>query len=315
MKIYFMLLWFSIFTGATFNLAKYTIDFFSAFSAASWRFGLASITMVVILILRERVRFASLKENGWMYIVLGMIGIFGFNALFFLGMKFTSAVNGSLIMATNPLLTTMFSRVILNTPITKHQGAGVGFSLLGVVLVITQGSWQVISHLSFSIGDILILCGNLCWALYGVLGRRYIKNSSPLSTTTYTMVAGAFFLMVVSAFNPSPVPLPQIPLLAWGAVGFMAFFTTVLGYLFWNQGISEIGASKTSVFFNLVPVVTMIISLVLGNTVTWIQVMGAFLVISGVAISSNLRWGRKTKWIQWHKGQMNNHDINPTKSS
>lgn len=300
-----MLLWFFIFTGATFNLAKYTVKYFSAFSVASWRFGLASIVMIIILMVRERFKLNSLKENGQMYIILGIIGIFGFNALFFLGMKFTSPINGALIMATNPLVTTILSRFILNTPITKHQGIGIGFSLIGVVIVITQGSWHVISHLSFSIGDILILCGNLCWSLYGVLGRRYIKNSSALSTTTYTMVIGTIFLIIVSAFNPSSMPIPQIPLVAWSAVGFMAFFTTVLGYLFWNQGISEIGASKTSIFFNLVPVVTMIISFVLGNTVLWIQVIGTVLVISGVVISSDLRIKRKSEITKLYNGQVN----------
>lgn len=36
--------------------------------------------------------------------------------------------------------------------------------------------------LSFSMGDIYIFLGNLCWALYGVLGRRFLKRSSSLVT-------------------------------------------------------------------------------------------------------------------------------------
>ncbi|WP_209811189.1 DMT family transporter [Ammoniphilus resinae] len=301
-----MLLLFSIFTGATFNLAKYTVEYFSAISAAAWRFGLASLIMIIILIVKERkkLKLELLKQNGLSYIILGIIGIFGFNALFFFGMKFTSAINGALIMATNPLVTTILSRIILNTSITKHQGVGVGFSLIGVVLVITQGSSQVISQLSFSIGDLLILGGNICWSLYGVLGRRYIKNSSTLSTTTFTMVIGTVFLIIVSTFNPNPIPLDQIPHMAWWAIGFMSIFTTVLGYLFWNQGISEIGTSKTSIFFNLVPVVTMVISFALGDKVTWIQVMGTILVISGVVISSNIQLKRKNEITRLNKGEV-----------
>ncbi|NRQ57253.1 DMT family transporter, partial [Brevibacillus sp. HD1.4A] len=228
-KLFFMLLSFSIFTGATFNLAKYTVDYFSPFSAAAWRFGLAAMVMVAILLIKERGKTDFLKQHAMMYTILGVIGIFGFNALFFLGMKFTSPVNGALIMATNPLITTIFSKYILGTPISKQQAWGISFSLLGVILVLTQGSWSVISSLSFSVGDMLILLGNVCWALYDVLGRRYLRNSSSLQTTTSTMVAGACFLVMLSSVTPHPQPVSGVPVEAWGAIAFMAFFTTVLG--------------------------------------------------------------------------------------
>ncbi len=68
----------------------------------------------------------------------------------------------------------------------------------------------------------------------------------------------------------------------------MAFFTSVLGYLWWNQGIKEIGAGKTSLFFNLVPVVTMIISFAVGTPIKVFQVIGAVLVILGVLTASGV---------------------------
>lgn len=90
----------------------------------------------------------------------------------------------------------------------------------------------------------------------------------------------------VSVFYQNPAPISEIPAGAWGAVAFMAFFTTVLGYLFWNEGIRTLGVNKTSVFFNLVPVVTMIISFLSGMTISWIQAVGAALVITGVIAAS-----------------------------
>ncbi len=296
-KLFFMLLSFSIFTGATFNLAKYTVDYFSPFSAAAWRFGLAAMVMVAILLIKERGKTDFLKQHAMMYTILGVIGIFGFNALFFLGMKFTSPVNGALIMATNPLITTIFSKYILGTPISKQQAWGISFSLLGVILVLTQGSWSVISSLSFSVGDMLILLGNVCWALYGVLGRRYLRNSSSLQTTTSTMVAGACFLVMLSSVTSHPQPVSGVPVEAWGAIAFMAFFTTVLGYLFWNEGVKAIGASKTSIFFNVVPVVTMILSWLSGMSVTWIQIGGAILVFVGVVFASGISFRGKRQCV------------------
>jgi drug/metabolite transporter (DMT)-like permease len=285
-KVYLMLVGFAVFTGATFNLAKYSVQYFSAASAAGWRFGIAAILMIFILTLKKKVNWNTIREYGGLYTLLGVIGIFGFNALFFLGMKYTSPLNGALIMATNPLLTTVLSYLILKTAITKRQTAGIIFALLGVILVLTQGSLKVFYTMSFSIGDAFILLGNVCWALYGVLGRKYLHKSSSLETTTYTMIIGAIFLSIFALIIPSPQPLSKVTITAWGAILFMAVFTSVLGYLWWNRAMEIIGAGKTSVFFNLVPVVTMVISFLTGTTVSVIQILGMTLVILGVLTSS-----------------------------
>ena len=80
-------------------------------------------------------------------------------------------------MGTNPLVTALFAYFILKSPITKQQMLGIAFALVGVILVLTQGSFEIIRTLSISKGDLLILAGNICWALYGVLGRKYLKGS------------------------------------------------------------------------------------------------------------------------------------------
>ncbi|ETI66752.1 DMT family transporter [Neobacillus vireti] len=285
-KVFVMLLGFAIVTGATFNLAKYAVDYFSAASAAGWRFGIAAIVMLFILLLQRKLKWGVIRKYAAIYALLGVIGIFGFNALFFFGMKLTSPLNGALIMATNPLVTTILSYFMLKTPITKRQTAGIIFALIGVILVLTHGSWEVIRTLSISKGDMLILLGNVCWALYGVLGRKYLKTSSSMETTTYTMIVGAACLVLLSLFSPSTQPLADVTISAWEAILFMALFTSVLGYLCWNRAMEMIGAAKTSIFFNLVPVVTMILSIITGTQVSIVQVLGTTMVILGVLTSS-----------------------------
>lgn len=226
------------------------------------------------------------RQNRAYYLLLGIVGVFGFNFFFFLGMKHTEAINGALIMATNPLFTMLLASVILREKIIKRQGIGMLLALLGVVFVLTQGSSTILQSLSFSKGDFYILLGNICWALYGVLGRRFIKTGSPIQTTTYTMTIGALAFIVISVTQKSIVPVLEVPLLAWGAILFMAIGMSVLGYLWWNNGIAQIGAARTSLFFNLVPVVTMIISFIEGVNITPAQSVGMILVVTGVLYSS-----------------------------
>jgi drug/metabolite transporter (DMT)-like permease len=292
-----MLIGFAIFTGATFNLAKYAVQYFSPASAAAWRFGIAALVMVLILGLQKQIKSKTIKVHWKMYILLGIIGIFGFNAFFFSGMQYTSPLNGALIMGTNPLVTAIFAYFILKNPITKQQMLGISFALVGVILVLTQGSLEIIQTLSISKGDLLILAGNLCWALYGVLGRKYLNGSSSMETTTYTMIVGSLCLLILGAFSPSPQLLSHATWSAWGAILFMALFTSVLGYLWWNKGMATIGASNTSLFFNLVPVVTMILSILTGALITLPQVIGTCLVIVGVLTASGFLSLRKKQKV------------------
>ncbi|NBD27373.1 DMT family transporter [Paenibacillus glycinis] len=291
LKTYARLTGFSIFTGASFNLAKYTVGYFSPFAAAAWRFGLAAAVLLIIAAVTEGIRRDRIKRNASWYIALGLVGILGFSTLFFAGLQFTSSVNGALIMALNPLLTTLMARMILKDRIAKPQAAGIGLALIGVIIVVMHGSSGTLA--SFSIGDVIIFGGNLCWTFYGVCGRRFIQEGSPLSTTAYTMSVGAIGLTAVSLFAHNPVALPSIPIGAWGAIVFMGLFTSVFGYLWWNKGITDIGAGKTSLFFNLVPVVTMLVSFVTGTPVTFIQILGAAFVILGVLAASGAFAGRR----------------------
>lgn len=199
-SLLFKLLAFPVFTGVTFHIAAYTVSYFTPTAAAGWRFALAAA--ILLLVLRKSgFDRQTWRTNGWMYVLLGVLGVFGFNTLFFMGMKYTSPVNGALIMATNPIVTMLLAASILRSPVRGNQIIGSCLSFAGVFLVITQGSWEVISHFEFSLGDAIIFLGNLCWALYGVLGKRYIHNSSSLETTTYTMVVGALLLIGVATFR------------------------------------------------------------------------------------------------------------------
>ncbi|HDX9706732.1 EamA family transporter [Bacillus thuringiensis] len=285
-KVYAQLLGFAIFTGGTFNASKYAVQYFEAIHIAAWRFGIAAFVMLCLLKIRKDFDLEVWMQNRTYYLLLGIVGVFGFNFFFFSGMKYTEAINGALIMATNPLVTTLLASVILREKIVKRQAIGMLLALIGVVFVLTQGSFTILQHVSFSKGDFYILLGNICWALYGVLGRRFIKTGIPIQTTTYTMTIGALAFIIISSTQKSIVPVLEIPLFAWGAILFMAIGMSVLGYLWWNNGIAQIGAARTSLFFNLVPVVTMLISFIEGVNITPAQSVGMILVVTGVLYSS-----------------------------
>jgi drug/metabolite transporter (DMT)-like permease len=284
-SIYLLLVLTTLFWGANFNLGKYVLAFMSPLAAASWRFALASVLMLAYLWFKEGVDWAGIRRNLVPLGVMALVGIFGFNVCFFYGLQTTSSVNGALIMTLNPTLTVLLAALVVGEAISWRQVLGLGLSMAGVVIVVTGGKWQALTGLGVATGDGLLLLGNLCWAVYSVIGKRAVKGLSPIQTTSVTMVLGALAIGALSVMvSPDTLRLPPAPSLA--ALGAMALFGTVLAYLWWNDGLRTIGPARTSVFIDLVPIFTMLIAMALGEHVMLSQWVGAVLVTSGVLFSS-----------------------------
>jgi drug/metabolite transporter (DMT)-like permease len=278
----------ALFWAGNMIAGKLIVTFVSPLPAAAVRFAIASILLALILIFCEKNYWAIIKKNLKIYTVLGLVGITGFNYFLFLGLKYTSAVNGALIMATNPIVTLLLSALILKEKIKSYQKIGIVFSLAGVIIVITHASVDMLIHLHISIGDAIILGGNICWALYSVLGKRFVKDGTAIINTSTSIIIGTLILLILCNTSfPNPSALQALPWHVNAGFLYMAVFGTVLAFLFWNYSVHHLGASNTAIFLNLMPVFTMLLSLILGTPVSLLQVSGGALVILGVLISSN----------------------------
>lgn len=278
----------TLFWGATFNAGKIAVENMSPLLVAAVRFSLASLIILPILFYKENHIKEDIKQNMLMYTVLGIIGVVGFNSLFFLGLKYTTPVNGALIMATNPIVTMLLSAIILKDPIRFNQRIGMSLSLIGVILVVTHGSLEMLLRLKIAFGDWMIMAANICWALYGVLARRYLENSKPLIMTAATMLVGSVILIAFSCYSSSMTPLLHQTWQVYTALIYIASFGSALAYLFWNYGIAKLGAGNTSLFFNLVPIFAVFISMLMGQPVSVLEIFGGAVVILGVLISTSV---------------------------
>lgn len=275
----------ALFWAGNFNTGKLVVRHLPPFTSAAIRFAIASIVVTAAYLATERVDAQAIRRHLAWYVVLGIIGVFGFNVLFFLGMRYTSPVNASLIVATNPLITVVLSSIALHEELRANQKAGLALSMLGVLFVITGGSWAVIRTMSVSIGDVLMLLACTCWAVYSVLVRRHLSDSSPLATTTLTILFGAVAMIPFAILEPRAAPLTTLPGSVWLGLLYMGIPGAVLAYLLWNQAVKALGPSKASLYYNLLPVFTMAVSIALGDSVAPAQVAGGAIVIGGCLLS------------------------------
>ena len=169
------------------------------------------------------------------------------------------------------------------TKIAARHLLALPVALIGVAVVILQRGAGGFASLHVGRGDLLMLGADLCFALYNVLGRRYMPAGSPVVNTTWIMTAGAGVLTAIAL--GSGTHMAALDLKAASALAMMIVGGTVLAYLFWTIGIARLGAGRTAIFFNLVPVFTMLISTFAGTPPTAAQLAGGLLVLAGVAIS------------------------------
>lgn len=273
----------TFFWGANFVLAAPILADLPPLWAAAMRFVLGALLMFLIAGVRREKLFGLLKRHAGVYLLLGAVGIGGFNLFFFYALRSTSANSAALIMATNPLLTALLAVALLGERLTNRHLVALPLALVGVAVVISQGNMNKLESLNFARGDLLMLAANLCWALYNVLVRRFMPQGSAIANTSWVMAAGAILLLAVALGSDTHVSVLDTK--AAIAMAVMVIGGTVLAYVFWGVGIARLGAARTAIFVNLVPVFAMLVGTFLGTLPSAAQVVGGLIVLCGVSIS------------------------------
>lgn len=281
--VYLLVTTSAFFWGANFVLAGPVLASLPPLWAAAVRFLLGAALMFIIASVRREEMVGLLRRHASIYLLLGIVGITAFNLLFFYALQSTSANSAALIMATNPLLTALLAAAFLGEKPVARQLVALPVALTGVLVVISHGDMGKLASLSFVHGDLLMLAANLSWALYNVLTRRYMPQASPVANTSWIMVVGATLLLATALGSDAHVH--TLDLKASLSMAVMVVGGTVLAYLFWGIGIARLGAARTAIFLNLVPVFAMLISAFLGTLPSAAQLAGGLLVLGGVTIS------------------------------
>jgi drug/metabolite transporter (DMT)-like permease len=295
--VYIKLVMTMFFWGGTFVAGKWAVGEAPPFFVATLRFAIASVLLWALVARRQRGsadRFPVPRGRAqWAGLFsLGLTGVFLYNFIFLTGLSWTSATNGSLIVAFNPLLTAVLSALWLKERFRPVQAGGLLLALFGVGVVITRGSIAVMRSLSFNPGDLLMLGAPLAWALYTILGKKVLARFPPLVATAYASLFGTLLLLPAAALEGSLLSgVHRLTIYGWIAVLQLALLGTVAGFVWWYEGVEMLGASRAAVFVNLVPLFGVLLSaLILSESLEVSQLAGGILVVLGVGIGTLGGW-------------------------
>lgn len=287
MWIYLRLLLTALFWGGTFIAGRLIAQSVGPFSAAFLRFAIA----VVFLLLLTARKMGGLprvsKAQGMALFFLGLSGVFAYNALFFKGLQLISAGRASLIIANNPVFIALFAALIFKERLSWLKVAGVILSVSGAVIVISKGDLAQLLGGGVGWGELLIFGCVGSWVTYSLIGKAIMKDLSPLVAVSYSASIGLAALLIPALAEGMVEQIPQYTLLDWGCIAYLGVFGTVLGFVWYYEGIKALGPTKAGQFINFVPVCAILLAyFILGEPVTRSLLVGAGFVVSGVSLTN-----------------------------
>jgi len=269
--------------GGAFVAAKYLVLELHPMAAAGVRF-VISFLFLLPFFLRIEGRSGL---PGWrdlpVLLLLGASGVFAYNALFFYGMQWAAATDGSLVVASSPVLTVVLSVLFLREGFARLQAAGLVLCLAGVAVIIAKGSPDTLFRWRVNHGDLLLLGCAASWAVYSVAGKVAMRRLSALASTTFSNGLGALMLAACALPVLRWDSLAALSPRGWASLLFLAVFASGIAFVFWLAGVRAVGAARSAVFVNLAPLSSALLGvLMLGERLALFHLAGAFLVLAGV---------------------------------
>ena len=158
-----------------------------------------------------------MKQVG-MVSILAIIGMIGYHLLFFTALKHTSVINSSLIVATNPMITSVLSMIMIGETFKREKILFLILSFVGVFLTIINWDFSIVRTTSFNIGDIIMLVAVVCWAVYSIFVKRFLKYFTPLKLTAYTFLFCVIYLIPFVLFDASFWQSGTVPVKTWNSI-------------------------------------------------------------------------------------------------
>jgi drug/metabolite transporter (DMT)-like permease len=287
MKIYIKLFLTAFFWGGTFVAGKLAAQNVGPFSIGFIRFAIAS-TLLLALTQKIEGKLPALKRSQIVPIILlGLIGIFAYNVMFYKGLKIIEASRAALIIATCPIFITIFSALFLKEKMTPLKGLGIAISVCGAIIVVSKGNINRLFEGGLGLGELYLFCCVLSWTTYSLIGKTVMKDLSPLASVSYSATVGAIALSIPACLEGLIQNIPNQSAVDWLCISYLGVFGTVIGFVWYYQGVERLGPAKAGLFINLVPIFGVLCArLVLHEQITPSLAVGAALVLSGVYLTN-----------------------------
>jgi len=277
-----------------FSVVKIALKEFTPGSFNGPRLTIASLLLLLFLRLKEG-SVAPPRGDFLRLLVLGVVGNTFYQFLFINGIHRTSASTTSLILTMTPILIALLSAVFIRERIHWVGWLGILTSFFGLYFVVFENSAGISLGEKVLSGNLMILVGNLFWAIYTVFSKPLLERMSALRLATLTLSFGALFYLPLTVREIAALDWGSLSARSWAALAFSAVFAIAISYVIWYSSVKRVGNTKTGIYSNITPVLTVFFAqLFLGERIGVAKVIGALVIILGFYLTRfGHRWFKK----------------------
>ena len=277
--------------GTTFISTKVLLTDFKPVEILFFRFVMGFVAL--FLVCPHRMKGVERKQE-LTFVLAGLCGICLYYLLENIALTYTMTSNVGVIISVAPFFTAILSRLFLKSEGKLRANFFIGFvvAMAGVALISFNGSKLELNPM----GDLLAVLAAFVWACYSILTRKISSFGYPvILTTRRTFFYGILFMVPALFFFDFKIGVERFTDMAvLFNLLYLGLGASALCFVTWNVAVKVLGAVKTSVYIYMVPVITIVTSvLVLKETVTWVSVVGTVLAAAGLSLSEYHRKGRE----------------------
>ena len=257
----------------------------SPVTIAFFRYFWGTIPLVPFFIIEKKRKTRSLSGSDILAMTgLGALGIALFSVCYTFGLKLSTAYNGSLLINSQPIFTTLLAPLIIKEEFSHVRILGALAGGVGVYFVVAGGlgPGDIPTHEYFW-GNLILLGGALSISIYSILLKRYVIRYGGFIPTFLTMISGTVFLLSASLFLTGSDVFQGITLKSWPLLIYIGVVGTALVYPLFNLALKANGVIRAVGFKLLIPVFGIALSVVLlGERPGLFTYIGAVIVIASV---------------------------------
>ncbi|MEW5890781.1 MAG: DMT family transporter [Pseudomonadota bacterium] len=255
-----------------------------------WRWVIAFVCLLPVAWPHVRRQWRTLLRQWKVLAALGLFGGACHNALTYIGLTHTTATNGVLLASATPIMIIGLSWALLGKRLRRLEGIGVTVSFSGILVIVSHGEWARLLELRPNVGDLWVLAAMLFWALYTVLLAWRPPGLHPYSFLAAISLVGLAALAPFYGWEMAAGRLIVPGVHAFAAIAYAGIFPALLGFIFWNRAVAEVGGNKAGLFMHLMPAFGTLLSVIfLGERPYLFHFAGIALILAGIYLTARAR--------------------------
>ena len=214
---------------------------------------------------------------------LGVLGMVIYQSLAYYAAHYTTATHMGIIGSLTPMMVLALAVFLLGQPLTRGGVWGSLLAILGVALVVSSGNLAHLASEGLNLGDAMMLLAMLAYAIYNILLKRWPMPALKTVQLLYLQI-----LVAVVVQFPLYLFSPKTGLNAsnMGLVAFAGIMASIAAPLLWMKAINALGPSRSSMFFNLIPVFTAIVAFAtLHEPLALYHAVGGVMTVAGLLLA------------------------------